>query len=51
MLAFENDAAMTAKKIDRFLVPDRTSIVTSISPGFQRRLKLEKITKGNTDLD
>ena len=25
ILAFENDAAMTAKKIDRFLVPERTN--------------------------
>jgi hypothetical protein len=25
ILAFENDVAMTAKKIDRFLVPDRTN--------------------------
>ena len=25
ILAFENDVALTAKKIDRFLVPDRAN--------------------------
>jgi hypothetical protein len=41
-LAFENDVAMKPKKIDRFLVPDRTNPPLN----FVQNKKEEKIGKG-----